>query len=50
MDLEKIFGKFDNFEYRERKPSNRLVQGVGINDSPFTCEPAGSIRHPAYRA
>ena len=45
------FGYYENFVYRERKPSNRLVEGVGINDSPFLVEPtiAGKkVRHPAY--
>lgn len=47
------FGYYENFVYRERKPSNRLVYGVGINDSPFQISPtiSGSIIiHPAYRA
>lgn len=50
-ELEERFGKYDGFEYKPRVPRNRLVEGVGINDSPFILEPtiAGKkVRHPAY--
>ena len=50
--LEDIFGKYENFEYRERKPLNKLVEGVGINDATFIVQPTINmvrIKHPAYR-
>lgn len=49
--LEDIFGKYENFKYRERKPTNKLVEGAGINDSPFVVQPIiGGKKecHPAY--
>ena len=49
--LEDIFGKYENFEYRERKPTNKLVEGMGINDSPFVVKPTidkKRITFPAY--
>ena len=49
LTFEIEFGKFEGFVYRDRKPANTLVKGMGINDSPFIIEPAGSIRHPAYK-
>jgi hypothetical protein len=53
MDLEEIFGKFDDFEYRERRPTNKLMEGIGVNDAPFVVQPTicgKLIRHPAYIA
>ena len=37
--MEEIFGKYDNFEYRERKPLNSLVENSGINNAPFVLSP-----------
>ena len=51
MDLEEIFGKFDDFEYRERRPLNKLVEGIGVNDAPFVVSPTiinKRVTHPAY--
>ena len=50
--MEEIFGKYENFEYRERKPSNNLVENIGINDSPFVVQPTCDgkrVTHPAYQ-
>ena len=50
--LEEMFGKFDDFEYRERRPLNKIVENIGINDSPFIVEPTNMgkrVAHPAYR-
>lgn len=51
MELEEIFGKFDDFEYRERRPLNKLVEDMGVNDAPFVVAPTikgKQINHPAY--
>jgi hypothetical protein len=49
--LEEEFGKFEGFEYRTRKPLNKLVEGIGINDAPFVVAPTiinKRVTHPAY--
>ena len=49
--MEEIFGKFDDFEYRERKPLNSLVENIGINNAPFVVSPTiinKRVTHPAY--
>ena len=49
--MEEIFGKFDDFEYRERKPLNSLVENIGINNAPFAISPTINglhVTHPAY--
>ena len=51
INFEAEFGIFDGFEYRERRPLNKIVEGIGINDSPFVVQPIISekqIKHPAY--
>lgn len=51
MNLEEIYGKFPNFEYRTRKPLNSLVENIGINNAPFVVKPqieGKQINHPAY--
>lgn len=53
MNLEEIYGKFPNFEYKikTRKSSGILVERVGINDVPFVVRPTirnKQIIHPAY--
>lgn len=47
-DFELEFGKYHNFIYKQRKPLCKLVQNIGINDSPFVVKPNGCILHPAY--
>lgn len=45
------FGKFDDFEYITRIPTNKLVEGMGVNDAPFVVKPTIKgiqIKHPAY--
>ena len=52
LTFEEMFGKWDDFEYKERKPLNTLVFGVGINDSTFILEPTNMgkrVAHPAYK-
>lgn len=52
VDLETEFGRFKNFEYRARKPTNSIVSNYGINDSCFQVKPLignSRITHPAYR-
>lgn len=47
------FGVFEGFIYKDRKPVNTLVEGIGINDAPFVVKPSilgKQIKHPAYRA
>ena len=49
--MEEIFGQFDGFIYKERKPLNSLVCGIGYNDSPFVVQPICDGKktwHPAY--
>jgi hypothetical protein len=51
--LEDIFGRYDGFIYKPRKPTNAVVEDYGINDSPFVVAPTIKgikIKHPAYRA
>ena len=49
LTLEEIFGKWDGFEYKERRQkSYKLVYGIGTNDSPFQVMPTKQTRHPAY--
>lgn len=53
MNLEEIYGKFPDFEYKikARKSRNILVEGVGINDVPFVVRPTignKKVIHPAY--
>lgn len=51
MNLEEIYGKFPNFEYRERRPLNKIVENIGINDAPFQVSPTINglqVTHPAY--
>ena len=46
------FGEFEGFEYRDKRPSNKLVAGNGINDSPFIVAPTitgKQVKHPAYK-
>ena len=50
-EMVKIYGDYENFVYKERKPRNSLVQGHGINDSNFQISPNISGKqkeHPAY--
>lgn len=49
-DLEKRFGKFEGFIYKERKPLNSKILNTGINNSPFVIEPKSitKVIHPAY--
>ena len=49
--LEEEYGIWEGFEYKIRKPTNTLVKGMGINDSPFIIQPTiakKQIIHPAY--
>lgn len=49
LTIEEIFGKWDGFEYKERRQkSYKLVYGIGTNDSPFQVMPTKQTRHPAY--
>lgn len=53
MNLEEIYGKFPDFEYKikARKSRNILVESVGINDVPFVVRPTignKKVIHPAY--
>ena len=50
--MEKIFGQFDGFIYKERKPLNSLVENIGVNDAPFVVKPTiinKRVIHPAYQ-
>lgn len=52
MNLEEIYGKFTDFEYRTRIPTNNKVELFGINDAPFYVKPSilgKQIKHPAYQ-
>lgn len=52
MNLEEIYGKFPDFEYRTRIPTNNKVELFGINDAPFYVKPSilgTQIKHPAYQ-
>ena len=45
------FGVFEGFIYKDRKPVNTLVKGIGVNDAPFVVAPTIKgiqIKHPAY--
>lgn len=49
LTFEEIFGKWDGFEYIERRQkSYKLVYGIGTNDSTFQVVPTKQTRHPAY--
>ena len=49
--LEEEYGIWEGFEYRSRKPSNTLVENMGLNNSPFVVQPTilnKRVTHPAY--